>query len=311
MWSPRCRRGRAAETWLTGDHSQVTETAPPIDRLLAPFREFASSSAASGVVLMAAAVVALFWANSPIAYSYVSLWDTRLTIGVGDWVISKNLLHWINDGLMAVFFFVVGLEIKREVLVGELASLRRAALPIAAAVGGALVPALIFLLIVGSGEAARGWAVPIATDIAFALGVLALVGDRIPVGLRVFMAALAIVDDLLAVVIIGLFYTSDVSVVALAAAGGCLAVLVAANVLGVRQPAVYGVIGGALARDPPVRGPRHRRGRAPCDDHPSSNQTRQRRLRGSRPKDRGPSGSAGGQRRADDHRGTSRRPVGA
>jgi NhaA family Na+:H+ antiporter len=224
----------------------VTETAPPIDRLLAPFREFASSSAASGVLLMVTAVIALVWANSPIASSYVSLWDTRLTIGVGDSVLSKTLLHWINDGLMAIFFLVVGLEIKREVLVGELASVRRAALPIAAALGGAVVPALIFLLIVGSGEAARGWAVPMATDIAFALGVLALVGDRIPVGLRVFMAALAIVDDLLAVVIVGLFYTSDVSVAALAAAAGCLAGLVGANLLGVRRPAVYGVLGLAL-----------------------------------------------------------------
>jgi Na+:H+ antiporter, NhaA family len=224
----------------------VTETTPPIDRLLAPFREFANSSAASGVLLMVAAVIALVWANSPIASSYVSLWDTRLTIGAGDAVLSKSLLHWINDGLMAIFFLVVGLEIKREVLVGELASVRRAALPIAAAVGGAVVPALTFLLIVGSGEAARGWAVPMATDIAFALGVLALVGDRIPVGLRVFMAALAIVDDLLAVVIIGLFYTSDVSVTALAAAGGCLAGLVGANLLGVRRPAVYGVLGLAL-----------------------------------------------------------------
>jgi NhaA family Na+:H+ antiporter len=224
----------------------VTQTDPPIDRLLAPFREFASSSAASGVLLMVTAVTALVWANSPIASSYVSLWDTRLTIGVGDSALSKTLLHWINDGLMAIFFFVVGLEIKREVLVGELASVRRAALPIAAALGGAVVPALIFLLIVGSGEAARGWAVPMATDIAFALGVLALVGDRIPVGLRVFMAALAIVDDLLAVVIIGLFYTSDVSVAALAAAGGCLVGLVGANLLGVRRPAVYGVLGLAL-----------------------------------------------------------------
>ena len=195
---------------------------------------------------MVAAVIALLWANSPIASSYVSLWETRLTIGVDDMVLSKSLLHWINDGLMAIFFFVVGLEIKREVLVGELASVRRAALPIAAALGGALVPALVFVLIVGPGEGARGWAVPIATDIAFALGVLALVGDRIPIGLRVFMAALAIVDDLLAVSIIGLFYTSDISWAALAAAGGCLAVLVAANVLGVRRPVVYGALGLAL-----------------------------------------------------------------
>ncbi len=224
----------------------MTQATPPIDRLLAPFREFTSSSAASGILLMAAAVIALLWANSPFASSYVSLWDIHLTIGVGDAVLSKTLLHWINDGLMAIFFFVVGLEIKREVLVGELASIRRAALPIAAALGGALVPALVFLLIAGSGEGARGWAVPMATDIAFALGVLALLGNRIPIGLRVFMAALAIVDDLLAVLIIGLFYTSEVSVGALAAAGGCLGGLIVANALGVRRPIVYGLLGLAL-----------------------------------------------------------------
>jgi NhaA family Na+:H+ antiporter len=221
----------------------VTQDALPIDRLLGPFRAFAGSNAAGGILLIAAAVIALAWANSPVASSYVSLWDTRMTVGIGDATLSMTLLHWINDGLMAVFFFVVGLEIKREVLVGELASVRRATLPIAAAVGGSVVPAIVFVLIVGSGLGARGWAIPMATDIAFALGVLALVGDRIPVGLRVFMAALAIVDDLLAVVIIAVFFTSDVSVIALAAAAGCLVLLVAANVLGIRRPVVYAVLG--------------------------------------------------------------------
>ncbi len=221
----------------------MTQVAPPIDRLLAPFRAFTSSNAAGGILLMAAAVVALVWSNSPIASSYVSLWDTRLTIGLGDLTLSMTLLHWINDGLMAIFFFVVGLEIKREVLVGELASVRRATLPVAAAVGGAVVPALVFFFIVGSGPGARGWAIPMATDIAFALGVLALVGDRIPLGLRVFMAALAIADDLAAVVVIALFFTSDVSVTALVAAGGCLVLLVAANRLGVRRPVVYAILG--------------------------------------------------------------------
>ena len=229
-----------------GTIPHVTQDAPPIDRLLAPFRAFAGSNAAGGIVLMAAVVIALVWANSPIASSYAALWDTRLTIGVGDRALSMTLLHWINDGLMAVFFFVVGLEIKREVLVGELASVRRAILPIAAAIGGAMVPALVFLVIAGSGEGARGWAIPMATDIAFALGVLALVGDRIPLGLRVFMAALAIVDDLVAVVVIALFFTANVSVIALAAAGGCLALLVAANVLGIRRPVVYAILGLAL-----------------------------------------------------------------
>ncbi len=221
-------------------------TNPPIDRLLAPFREFSGSSAASGVLLMVAAAIALIWANSAFASSYVSLWETRVSVGVGDLTLSKTLLHWVNDGLMTIFFLVVGLEIKREVLVGELASVRRAALPIAAALGGAVVPAAIFLLVAGSGEGARGWAIPMATDIAFALGVLALLGDRIPVGLRVFMAALAIVDDLLAVMIIGLFYTAEVSVTALAAGGGVLAMLISANVLGVRRPVVYGILGIAL-----------------------------------------------------------------
>ncbi len=224
----------------------MSDGSAPIDRLLAPFREFARSSAASGILLMVAAVIALTWANSPGASSYADLWQTRLTIGIGDIAISKALLLWINDGLMAIFFLVVGLEIKREVLVGELASVRGATLPIAAAVGGAVLPALLFVVIVGPGDAARGWGIPMATDIAFALGVLALVGDRVPIGLRVFLTALAIVDDLLAVLIISVFYTSDLSGGALAAAGGCLAALVAANLLGVRRPVVYAVLGVAL-----------------------------------------------------------------
>jgi NhaA family Na+:H+ antiporter len=147
---------------------------------------------------------------------------------------------------MAIFFLVVGLEIKREVLVGELASVRRATLPIAAALGGAVVPAVIFLVIVGGGEASRGWGVPMATDIAFALGVLALLGSRIPLGLRVFLAALAIVDDLLAVMVIAVFYTSDLYLPALGAAVVILLALVAANLLGVRRPLVYGLLGIAL-----------------------------------------------------------------
>ena len=221
----------------------MTENTLPVDRLLAPFREFARNSAASGILLMAAAIVALVWANSAFAETYATVWETRLTIGLGDAVLSKSLHDWINDGLMAVFFFVVGLEIKREVLIGELGSVRRAMLPITAAIGGAIVPALIFLVIVGPGDVARGWAVPMATDIAFALGVLALLGDRIPIALRVFMAALAIVDDLIAVLVIGLFYTSEVSVPGLAASGACLGLLIGANVLGVRRPIVYGLLG--------------------------------------------------------------------
>jgi NhaA family Na+:H+ antiporter len=221
--------------------------AQPVDRLLAPFREFTAREASGGLLLMAAAVVAIVWANSPAAESYTALWETPLTIGIGDYTLSKSLLVWINDGLMAIFFLVVGLEIKREVLVGELASVRRAALPITAAVGGAVLPAILFLLITsGDPEAARGWGVPMATDIAFALGVLVLLGSRVPMGLRIFLTALAIVDDLLAVMVIAIFYSSDVSLLALGAAGVILLVLVAANVLGVRRPLVYGLLGIAL-----------------------------------------------------------------
>jgi NhaA family Na+:H+ antiporter len=220
---------------------------PPIERMLGPLNDFTRSNVAGGVVLIAAALVALVLANSPLSDSYHAIWRTPLTVGFGDIVVAKPLDLWINDGLMAAFFLLVGLEIKREVLVGELGSLRRAALPLGAAAGGAIVPALIFLAIAGgSGEGARGWGVPMATDIAFALGVLALLGRRVPANLRVFVTALAIGDDLLAVMVIALFYTAELSVVALATAGGLLGALVLANLLGVRRPVVYAVLGIGL-----------------------------------------------------------------
>jgi NhaA family Na+:H+ antiporter len=218
----------------------------PVDRLLAPFREFARTSASGGLVLMAAAATALIWANSPLAATYSDLWATTLNIGIGDVTVSESLLHVVNDGLMAIFFLVVGLEIKREVLVGELASVRKATLPIAAAAGGAILPAIIFLAVAGTGDAARGWGVPMATDIAFALGVLALLGRRAPLGLRVFVTALAIVDDLLAVLVIALFYTADLSLPALLMAVAVLGALLVANRIGVRRPLVYALLGLAL-----------------------------------------------------------------
>ena len=218
----------------------------PVDRLLAPFREFARTTASGGLLLIAAAAVALVWANSPFATAYIDLWATRVSITIAGLTLSESLLHWVNDGLMAIFFLVVGLEIKREVLVGELASRRRATLPIAAAVGGAMLPALVFLAVAGDGTAARGWGVPMATDIAFALGVLALLGRRAPLGLRIFVTALALVDDLLAVLVIALFYTTDLSLPALAACGGLLGALVVANRIGVRRPSVYALLGIAL-----------------------------------------------------------------
>ena len=168
------------------------------------------TESAGGIVLIAATLIAIVWANSPWGGAYEHLWETPVTIGCGGQALTYSLHHWINDGLMAVFFFLVGLEIKREFLVGELASLKRAALPIAAALGGMVVPALIYaaLNVGGAGEA--GWGIPMATDIAFALGVLALLGPRIPLSLKVFLAALAIVDDLGAVLVIAVFYTDAI-----------------------------------------------------------------------------------------------------
>jgi NhaA family Na+:H+ antiporter len=218
----------------------------PIDRVMSPFREFTASSVSGGLLLMAAAIVALVWANSPWAESYTALWDTPMTIGIGQYALTKPLLLWINDLLMAVFFLVVGIEIKRELLVGELDSRRKAVLPIAAAVGGAVLPALIFLLVVAGGPGASGWGIPMATDIAFALGLLALLGSRVPVGLRIFLTALAIVDDLLAVLVIAVFYTEDLNVTMLAGAGAIVAVLLLANRMGVRHPIVYFALGAVL-----------------------------------------------------------------
>ncbi|GLC25244.1 Na+/H+ antiporter NhaA [Roseisolibacter agri] len=219
---------------------------PLVERVLAPFRQFARLQSASGVVLLAAAVVAIAWANSPWAAAYHHLWETplALTIGATEW---RATLHYlVNDGLMAVFFFVVGLEIKREVLAGELSSARGAALPLVAALGGMVVPAAIYALLNAGGPGAPGWGIPMATDIAFALGVLALLGDRVPVGLKVFLAALAIADDIGAVLVIAIFYSGSVNVGALGMSAVLLLLAAGANRAGVRRPWAYGAIGLAL-----------------------------------------------------------------
>lgn len=220
-------------------------TAQPelVVRLLAPFRRFAHSATAGGIVLLIATAIALVWANSPWADAYHHLWETPLQIGVGSWRAEWSAHHFINDGLMAVFFFVVGLEIKREMVAGELKSARTAALPMIAALGGMVVPAGIYAVINIGGPGIGGWGVPMATDIAFALGVLALLGSRVPIGLKVFLAALAIVDDIGAILVIAVFYSAGVNWTALGAVVVILLLSAAANAAGVRRPSAYAAIG--------------------------------------------------------------------
>jgi NhaA family Na+:H+ antiporter len=214
--------------------------------LIRPFQRFFELEAASGLLLLAFAVAALVWANSPLAAGYFRLWQIPVTVDAGGIGISKPLLLWINDGLMAVFFFLVGLEIKREVTVGELSEPKNAALSVAAALGGMLVPAGIYAALNAGGSGAAGWGIPMATDIAFALGVLALLGSRVPLPLKVFVTAVAIVDDLGAVLVIALFYTAELSLSSLAAAGGLFGALVLLNGAGVRRTWPYAILGVGL-----------------------------------------------------------------
>lgn len=215
----------------------------PLAKVLQPMQAFVENSASSGVVLMGATVLALLLANSPLAHVYEELFHTYVAISIGPWSLKYSLLHWINDGLMTVFFFLVGLEIKREVLVGELSDLRAAMLPVLAAVGGVTAPAIIYTIFNFGRAGAVGWAVPMATDIAFALGILTLLGSRIPFGLKVFLTAVAIVDDLIAVLVIALFYAGGINLPALGAGLAVLALAFLANILGVRTILVYAVAG--------------------------------------------------------------------
>jgi NhaA family Na+:H+ antiporter len=219
---------------------------PVIARVLGPFERFAARESSGGVVLLACALVALAWANSPWATSYQAFQEMPLALGIGPRRLEISLLHFINDGLMAVFFFLVGLEIKREVLVGELASLRQAALPLAGAVGGMLAPAALYAALNAGGAGASGWGIPMATDIAFAIGVLALVGDRVQAGLKVFLVALAIADDIGAILVIALFYSHGLDGGAFGAALALLLLAVAANRAGVRAAWAYALIGVVL-----------------------------------------------------------------
>ena len=226
-----------------GSDSDGPQRAQGRFRVLGLFQEFAHAQASSGIVLLACVIVAIVWANSPFGSSYYDLWHLHVAVRFGDFVFDKPLEYWINDGLMVIFFFVVGLEIKREVIAGELASPRKAMLPIMAAIGGMVVPAAVFLWFNFGGPAQRGWGIPMATDIAFTLGVMAVLGSRVPTPIKVFLTALAIVDDIGAVLVIAIFYTSDISLPALGIAAIFVLLLIAANRLGIRSTLVYILLG--------------------------------------------------------------------
>ncbi|WP_395757148.1 Na+/H+ antiporter NhaA [Achromobacter sp. EB05] len=225
----------------------MTLQASPSSRPVSFLQAFLRSEALGGYVLMLAAVVALIVANSPLAPGYFEILGAKLGFQAGPVLLKESVLHWINDGLMAVFFLLVGLEIKREVLDGQLRGAARIVLPGIAALGGMAMPALIYVLLnLGSPDTLRGWAIPAATDIAFALGILALLGSRVPTSLKVFLTALAILDDLGAIVIIALFYTSELNLFALGMAGALLACLFCLNRAGVLRLAPYLLIGAVL-----------------------------------------------------------------
>lgn len=217
----------------------------PIRYAVHHFQKFAREESFGGIVLLVSTIVALIWANIDF-HSYEDFWETHFIVGVSDFLFDESIHFWINDALMAIFFFVVGLEIKRAVLVGDLASPRQAALPVVAAIGGMVVPALLFLAFNAGEESARGWGVPMATDIAFSLGVMALLGSRVPLSLKVFLTAFAIVDDIGAVAVIAIFYTDSISWAHLAVGGGLMGVLFIANVAGVRSPLVFGLLGAVV-----------------------------------------------------------------
>jgi NhaA family Na+:H+ antiporter len=215
----------------------------PVRRLIKPLAAFLKIESVSGILLVICTVTALVIANSSSSHAWISFWHTEVRISIGSWELTSSLTHLINDGLMTIFFFVVGLEIKREIVDGELRSAKKAALPIIAALGGMLVPAAIFLLLQYGRDGVRGWGIPMATDIAFAVGIMTLLGRNVPAGLKIFLLALAIVDDIGAIVIIAFFYSGSIHTIALALAILGLSLVVGMNKLGVRSIAAYSIVG--------------------------------------------------------------------
>lgn len=216
----------------------------PIDKINKPLQKFIQNEKAGGIVLGISVIIALILANSPFSNAYHHFFEHKIGIQFdGKSYLEYSLHHWINDGLMAVFFFVVGLELKREIVGGELSNPRKALLPIGAAIGGMLVPAIVYFVLNPSGEAQNGWGIPMATDIAFALGVLYLLGNKVPLSLKVFLTALAIVDDLGAVLVIAFFYTSDISTLSLLIGLGFVLIMYIGNKMGIRNVLFYAIIG--------------------------------------------------------------------
>jgi Na+:H+ antiporter, NhaA family len=225
-------------------YSQITRLPNrPIQRLQRPFQAFMHVESASGVVLLICTVIALLAANSSLAEAYDAFWHQKLRLAVGQFELSHSLAHWVNDGLMAVFFFVIGLEIKRELVIGELSDPKKVVLPIAAALGGVFVPVMIYFSLQRGQPGQDGWAVPMATDIAFVVGCLSLLGNRIPRGIGILMLSLAIVDDLMAVLVIAIFYTDSIGVTWLLGEGIGILVILGMNRLGIRSVWVYFVAG--------------------------------------------------------------------
>ena len=215
-----------------------------MDKTFSRIQEFIRLETSGGVVLMIAAIFAMIIANTSLSATYDLILSTHIKVGIGNFEIAKPAILWINDGLMAIFFFLVGLEIKREVLAGELSSFDKAILPIMAAIGGMAVPGIIFAIVNwGTPENLNGWAIPTATDIAFALGILALIGSRAPIALKIFLLAIAIIDDLGAIVIIAIFYTSELSINALSISMIGFAAAIALNRLGIQRTAPYLLVG--------------------------------------------------------------------
>lgn len=213
------------------------------NKVYTPFEHFLHAQTTTGLILMSMTIIALFLANSPLVHAYEHIIHTHITISIGDYTIAHSLHHWINDGLMAIFFFIVGLEIKREVLVGELSDIKVAILPILSAIGGMILPAIIYYSFNYSDVGVNGWGIPMATDIAFAISALVLLGNRVSPALITFLVALAIVDDLGAVLVIALFYTSDIHLVQLSLALATFALMIITNRFGIRNTLLYFILG--------------------------------------------------------------------